>query len=109
MPRSRAKLSTNAVSTISALQEGDTAGFKAIVVRVSEALHLVRGLRRVELTDPGFVYRSGRQRKGLCRIAGIHQQQQPPLQVVPLTEPNAQGAQVSIVPLALLHLGAAHI
>src|SRR6267142_1177195 len=108
MPRSLANLSTNAVSTISALQEGDTAGFQAIVARMSEALYLVCVLRRVELKDPGLVHRSGRQGKGLCRVACIHQQQQAPSQVVPLTEPNTQGTQVRVVPLALLHLGAAY-
>src|SRR5450755_2341243 len=109
MPRSRARLSINVESTISALQQSDAAGVQAIAAHVSETHHFVRVERGVELTDPGTIGLSSGQGKHLRGPTGIDQQQQAPLRVAALSEPNPQGAQVCILPLTMLHLRAAGI
>src|SRR6266404_519611 len=109
MPRSRANLSITAVSAISALQQNDAAGVQSIVAYVPEARRIVSVLRGIELPYPGRAGRRRRQGEGPLRVARIHQQQQMSLKIAPLAEPNTQGAHVPIVPLTLLHLGAARI
>src|SRR5450631_2840643 len=109
MPRSRAKLSIRLESTISALQQSDAAEVQAMVARESEALRLAHIERRVELTDPGFIVGCRRQRKTLHGIAGVHEHQETPFRITALSEPDTQAAQVCVLPLTLLHFGAADV
>src|SRR5271165_1869837 len=103
MPRSRAILSIRGASKASALQQGRAARNQGIARPALEALPLESLSRRIESTNPRTAGRRLGQHELQVGITGIQQQQQSARRAAALAVPDAQAAQLPILPIELRH------